>query len=173
MCSSKALTSANITAAVSMDNGRLGRQPTKRTITNQWSTTDIVPWLQYMIGSLEYSSIKTILKDKGSDGVLLDKGSKTEVLFRYSAPYWARNQAWEARSFTTVPGFDISIHSYSIIPRNSYYFKCAREGNLSALQTLFAGKHASPFDREAETGMTALHVSHAHPSRCRRKPDGR
>lgn len=54
-------------------------------------------------------------------------------------------------------GWQYSLRDFRVVPENAPIFEFCRDGNLSAVRTLFMSGHASPWDRDP-TGRTPLWV---------------
>jgi hypothetical protein len=115
----------------------------------KWRQTSLFTSL---FGSVYYSG-------QGLFGFPTKDSNADEVTIRICTPAWLFGKIYEINKVRDSWTCQFNLRSYNILPDDALVFDYAAGGDIEGLKRLFRSKQATPFDREATSGYTALHVS--------------
>jgi hypothetical protein len=80
-------------------------------------------------------------------------------IFEVRTPEWMNDKIWQLALDRSICGWQFTMRTYGVVPRNAPIIKACQGGNTVAMQRLFDTGAASPFDQTLE-GYELAWVSH-------------
>jgi len=106
---------------------------------------------EYIFGSIYYRSTKR-------PSIPSNSSRQDDISVRICTPAWLFRKVYEARATRHRWNWRFNFRVHYIVPENTPLFEYARNGDIKGMQGLFDSRQATPFDRGAKYGTTALHV---------------
>jgi hypothetical protein len=106
------------------------------------------PWMQSLIGSIEYQ--KRLQKRMGKQ--------REEINLKYKLPDWLAHKAWEVGAYRDRSAWRLNLRTYRVLSDGAPIFKSVKEGDLTHVRHLLSTRASYVNDRD-EDGRTPLHVS--------------
>lgn len=109
--------------------------------------TSLRPWMQSLIGSIEYR--KKMRRKRGKE--------KEEINLKLTWPAWLSYQAWDFEAYQDQSAWHLSLRSYRTLNRQHPIFESARKGDVESMKRLLCARKGFATDRNT-LGETPLHV---------------
>ncbi|KAE9380938.1 hypothetical protein N431DRAFT_325529 [Stipitochalara longipes BDJ] len=106
------------------------------------------PWMQLLIGSIEYR--KNMRRKRGKE--------KEEINLKLRWPTWLSCQAWEIEGYQDQSAWRFSLRSYRTLNSKHPIFESVKNGDVERVKRQLCAREGFATDRN-ETGETLLHVA--------------